>query len=170
MNETPAGSTDAMKRDLLALIASQGSVSGRLQKVCDYLCGNMRNCHWAGYYLVDPSGEDELFLGPYCGEKTQHDRIAFGEGICGQAASGLKTFIISDVSSESNYLSCSPEVRSEIVVPVFHDDELVGEIDLDSHVLNGFDDSDRELLEWLSERTSALAHERSRMGQPVSES
>ncbi|MBN2588101.1 MAG: GAF domain-containing protein [Candidatus Fermentibacteraceae bacterium] len=148
---------DAMMADLSMMTCSDDDPASVLQAVCHYLCRFMAGCHWAGYYLVDPDRKGELFLGPYYGSPTEHGRIAFGEGICGQAASGLKTFLVSDVSMEDNYLSCSPDVRSEIVVPVFFRGELVGEIDLDSHDLAGFSESDGTFLEWLAERTGHLA-------------
>jgi L-methionine (R)-S-oxide reductase len=147
----------AMKEKLASIISGAEDPSELLQAVCDYLCTHMENCHWAGYYLVDRDKEDELVLGPYCGAPTDHVRIPFGDGICGQAASTLETFVIQDVSKESNYLSCSPLVRSEIVVPVFSSGKLVGEIDLDSHETGGFSEEDRALLEWLADRTSTHA-------------
>lgn len=146
-----------MKMGLAEITGSGSDPEETLSKVCEYLCRNMSGCDWAGYYLVDPIKEGELFLGPYCGASTEHDRIAFGEGVCGQAASTLQTFLVGDVSEESNYLSCSPDVRSEIVIPVFFEDELVGEIDLDSHEFNGFSEEDKRLLEWLAVETAQLA-------------
>lgn len=146
-----------MKRELAEITGSGSDPEEILSKVCEYLCRNMTGCDWAGYYLVDPLKDGELFLGPYSGAPTEHGRIAFGEGVCGQAASTLETFLVGDVSEEPNYLSCSPEVRSEIVVPVFFEGELVGEIDLDSHELNGFSEEHKGLLEWLAEVTAPLA-------------
>ena len=149
----------AFRSGLSLILESEGDAGFLLQQVCDYIHENMENCDWAGYYLVDPSCEGELFLGPYAGESTEHKRIGFGEGICGQAASSGKTLIIADVLVESNYLSCSPEVRSEIVVPVFFDRVMIGEIDLDSHVQDGFSEDDRILLEWLAGLTAELAEQ-----------
>lgn len=146
-----------MKSELREMIRSGTDPEQTLQGVCEILRGRMGGCDWAGYYLVDPESEGELFLGPYSGAPTEHDRIAFGDGICGQAAASLETYVVDDVTAESNYLSCSPEVRSEIVVPVFHKGTLVGEIDLDSHSLRGFSETDRQLLEWLAEETAGLA-------------
>ncbi|MBD3277339.1 MAG: GAF domain-containing protein [Candidatus Aegiribacteria sp.] len=145
---------DKLKQELKHLIKSIDDPSDLLSKVCECLCEKMEWCDWAGYYVVDPQGTNELVLGPYCGESTEHTHIGFGEGICGQAASTLKTFIVDDVSLESNYLSCSPEVKSEIVVPVFFEGDIVGEIDLDSHRKQGFDQEDRKVLEWLAESTA----------------
>lgn len=142
------------RQELEHMIKSIDDYRKLLIKVCECLCADMEGCHWAGFYMVDPEAADELVLGPYCGAATEHTRIGFGDGICGQAASTLKTFIVDDVSTECNYLSCSPEVKSEIVVPVFLNGELVGEIDLDSHRKSGFEDEDRALLEWLAEMTA----------------
>jgi len=150
------GTDSFMRAELSRIIESDGNSEQLLQDICDFLYENMENCDWAGFYLVDPSIDDELFLGPFAGEPTEHVRIEFGTGICGQAASTEKTFIITDVGSESNYLSCSAKVKSEIVVPVFHMGAVIGEIDLDSHVHDGFSDENRILLEWLARRTSEL--------------
>ena len=65
----------------------------------------------------------------------------------GQAAQREETFVVQDVSRETNYLSCSPHVKSEIVVPVFKDGAVAGEIDIDSHALAPFTQEDREFLE-----------------------
>ncbi len=126
-----------------------------LQKVCDTLAA-IPGYDWAGYYIVDGPRGRKLLLGPYTGEPTQHVSICFGQGICGQAAESLQTFVISDVSSQDNYLSCSPKVQSEIVVPVFFRCRLVGELDLDSHTINCFGPDDRRFLEWVAEVTSPL--------------
>lgn len=148
-----------LRGGLSHLLESEGNAGHILKQVCDYLCENIENCDWAGFYLVDPSCREELFLGPYAGEPTEHTRIGFGSGICGQAAASGKTFFIADVRIESNYLSCNPEVRSEIVVPVYSGGNIIGEIDLDSHVRNGFSEDDRSLLEWLAGLTSELSEQ-----------
>jgi L-methionine (R)-S-oxide reductase len=134
-------------------VSDQGSPSERLGRICALLLEGMPACQWAGFYVVDPSEPGMLVLGPYSGEPTEHVRIRFGEGVCGQAAAAQRTFIIDDVAAEPNYLSCSPAVRSEIVIPVFHEGRLVGELDLDSHTPSGFPSRDSALLEWLAEQT-----------------
>jgi GAF domain-containing protein len=117
-----------------------------LYKICELLDKKIGYYNWAGFYLAD--GNNKLKVGPYIGEKTEHVEIEFGQGICGQAASTEKTFVIADVSKEDNYLSCSPKTKSEIVVPLFHKNgKIAGEIDIDSHEVNPFDEKDSELLE-----------------------
>ena len=90
------------------------------------------------------------------GDPTIHVRIEFGQGICGQAAEREETFVIQDVSKEENYLSCSVNVKSEIVVPIFKDGKVVGEIDIDSHQLAPFSEVDRVYLEKLAEQIAEL--------------
>ncbi|WP_129410031.1 GAF domain-containing protein [Marinitoga lauensis] len=66
-------------------------------------------------------------------------KIPFGSGICGQAASTKNTFVVQDVTKETNYLSCSEKTKSEIVVPILDNDgNVFGELDIDSHKLEPF--------------------------------
>jgi L-methionine (R)-S-oxide reductase len=120
-------------------------VMDRLEDICRLLRGRVSHYDWAGVYLVESPGW--LTLGPYDGEPTEHGRIAFGRGICGQAAETGETFVVQDVSKESNYLSCSLKVRSEIVVPILREGKVLGELDIDSHSPAPFTAADREFLE-----------------------
>lgn len=117
----------------------------KLHAICRLLKDNVPHYDWVGFYFAVPG--KELVLGPYIGETTEHTRIRFGQGICGQAAEQKKTFVIQDVKKETNYLSCSAQVKSEIVVPIYRNDEIVGELDIDSHTLATFDGNDRIFLE-----------------------
>jgi len=141
---------DLLREQISHALKSKADPLQRLQLTCDLLLDGISQCQWAGYYIADPLGAPMLLLGPSAGPATEHTRIAFGQGVCGQAASTLKTFVIDDVSSESNYLSCSPDVKSEIVVPVLSMGEFVGELDLDSHYPGGFGDSEKNFLQWLA--------------------
>ena len=124
--------------------------------VCNLLREEVPHYDWVGFYFRDPKNGSELVLAPFSGEPTEHTHIKFGEGICGQAAETENVFIVQDVSKETNYLSCSPDVRSEIVVPIFRNGEIVGELDIDSHGINPFTDEDREFLEWVCEKVAEL--------------
>jgi L-methionine (R)-S-oxide reductase len=125
----------------------------KLQATCQLLSDAVPYYDWVGFYLVD-APKSELVLGPYVGEPTEHVRIPFGQGICGQAADRKATFTVQDVSKATNYLSCSPNVRSEIVVPILKDGEIVGELDIDSHELSPFEPQDVALLERICEMVS----------------
>ena len=128
------------------IVAEADDRSGALRTVCDLLRTRVAHYDWVGFYLADADA-GMLTLGPFAGAPTQHVRIAYGQGICGQAAERRETFIVQDVAKEPNYLACSSEVRSEIVVPVVRDGRLVAELDIDSHALAAFTQADRTFLE-----------------------
>lgn len=119
-----------------------------------------------GFYIVD-SSQRELLLGPFAGRPTQHVTICFGRGICGQTVEKGETLVVQDVSEEANYLSCSPKVRSEIVVPVLREGEIVGELDIDSHTLAPFSGEDRAFLEEVCDMVSGLFQMRPQQGSPA---
>lgn len=125
-----------------------------MQMICDLLYSNVAYYDWVGFYLVNSNKEGELVLGPFVGEPTEHVRIPFGKGICGQAAATGMTFLVQDVSKETNYLSCSPKVKSEIVVPIKISEKIFGELDIDSHILSPFDEYDDKFLNAICEKIS----------------
>ncbi len=112
--------------------------------------------NWVGFYLVDREEPDHLVLGPFAGEPTQHVRIPFGMGVCGHVAKTKKTMVVPDVSKLSNYLACSLQVQSEIVVPLLKDGEFVGELDIDSHARAPFAEADTAFLEEVATIVSSL--------------
>ncbi len=116
------------------------------QFVCEILVGQVPHYDWVGFYLVDSKNPGELVLGPYVGEPTEHVRIPFGKGICGQAAEQERLFVVPDVSQENNYLSCNPQIRSEIVVPIFKNGIVAGELDIDSRQKDPFTEADERFL------------------------
>jgi GAF domain-containing protein len=98
--------------------------------------------------MLEKSGT-MLALGPFLGAMTPHTRIPLNEGICGAAASTGKTVVVDDVNSDPRYLACSIETKSEIVVPVFVQGKVVGELDIDSHFAAAFSGKeDRDLVEY----------------------
>jgi len=100
--------------------------------------------HWTGIYLLRG---DMLELDNFIGRPTEHVKIPVGKGICGSAVSRNANVIVEDVARESNYLACSIETRSEIVVLIRDGDEVVGEIDVDSDEPGAFDGEDERALE-----------------------
>ncbi len=130
-----------------AIIGSDDTVESRLLGICELLNETLDHYDWVGFYLVDRNEERMLYLGPYVGAPTDHTRIPFGTGICGQAAETLETFVVPDVSKATNYLACSLTVKSEIVVPIMHNGIFLGELDIDSHVIDNFSEDHRKLLE-----------------------
>ncbi len=139
---------DEVLEKVRATVEKDTDVEAKLKDICGLLNNELEGYDWVGFYLAK---NGELVLGPYVGEATEHTNIDFGEGVCGQAADREETFLIDDVKREENYLSCSPKVESEIVVPIFKEGDVVGEIDIDSHQRSHFEDEDEKLLEEIAE-------------------
>jgi GAF domain-containing protein len=116
----------------------------RLRSVVRILGAGMPKYTWTGIYLLDG---DTLILHNERGQPTPHARIPIGQGICGLAARERRTVVVPDVGKDPRYLACSHETRSEIVVPIFRDGRVIGEIDVDSDQPDAFDQEDRLLLE-----------------------
>ena len=99
--------------------------------------------NWAGFYI---SHGDELLLGPFQG-KTACVRIPYGKGVCGTAAAENRTIAVENVHKFAGHIACDSASQSEIVVPIHKDGRAYGVLDIDSPVLNRFDNADREGLE-----------------------
>jgi L-methionine (R)-S-oxide reductase len=147
---------DFLAKKIGEVLKSKVDRDEKLETVCKLLRDNVSYYNWVGFYVVDRKRQKELVLGPFEGEPTEHARIPFGRGICGQAAERRKTFLVQDVSKETNYLSCSANVKSEIVVPIFKNEEVVGELDIDSHALSPFTKEDETFLKKIGEMTSRI--------------
>ena len=105
------------------------------------------NWWWVGFYLVK---DEELVLGPFQGP-IACTRIKFGKGVCGSAWKQSETFIVPDVRQFPGHIACSAASLSEIVVPVYKNDQIIGVLDVDSELLNHFDDLDKKYLEKIVE-------------------
>ena len=123
-----------------------------LEDVVEFLYQNFNRYSWIGIYIVE---NNDLILGPWRGKQaTEHTRIPIGKGICGSAAATGKTEIISDVNSDNRYLACFVSTKSEIVVPIKKDGNVLGEIDIDSDVKDAFTIEDKEFLEKIADMLS----------------
>lgn len=101
------------------------------------------NFWWVGFYLVK---DEQLVLGPFQGP-VACTRIGYGKGVCGSAWQKGSTVIVPDVDAFPGHIACSSLSRSEIVVPVFQNDQCIGVLDVDSEFLNHFDQIDATYLE-----------------------
>jgi L-methionine (R)-S-oxide reductase len=113
----------------------------------DLIARRLAYYNWVGFYMVDSHDANVLVLGPFHGAPTEHVRIPVSEGICGAAVAQGETIVIDDVNADPRYLACSIETRSEIVVPIRANGQIVGEIDIDSHNLKAFAEDDRDFVE-----------------------
>lgn len=123
------------------IVQSHGDL---LLQVCRLLKERIYHYDWVGFYSLQ---NGELVLGAYAGKPTEHTHIAVGKGVCGQVAEKKETMVVQDVSQEDNYISCSIDVQSEIVVPVLRKGEFVAELDIDSHSPAPFSREDAIFLE-----------------------
>lgn len=140
--------SELKKRLSVILESPNQKAEDQLRKICHLLDQEKDYFNWTGFYFRN-GDKEELVIGPYVGAKTDHTVIPFGKGICGQVAVSNETFVVPDVSLQDNYLSCSIDTKSEIVVPIFKDGKNIGQIDIDSHKTDPFTKEDREMLEWL---------------------
>lgn len=140
--------SELKKRISVILEAPEADINTKLLKICQLLDQEIEYYNWTGFYFRN-GDKEELVLGPYVGAKTDHTTIPFGKGICGQVAVSGQTFVVPDVHQQDNYLSCSMDTKSEIVVPIFKDGKNIGQIDIDSHKVNPFTKADEALLEWI---------------------
>ena len=114
---------------------------------------------WVGVYLVGEG--EELWLHNYVGEPTVHAKIPVGTGVCGRAVAERRNFNIKDVSKEENYLACSPDTKSELVILIRAGDEIYGEIDIDSEEAAAFTEDDEIALISIADKLAEqLAAER----------
>jgi GAF domain-containing protein len=119
------------------LIANLGNICAALKEQFDWL--------WVGFYLVK---DDELVLGPFQGP-VACTRIKMGRGVCGTVWQEKKTYIVPNVEEFPGHIACSSVSKSEIVIPVFRGEEVVGVLDIDSAELSSFDTVDQRYLEEL---------------------
>jgi len=102
---------------------------------------------WTGFYLVK---DGQLVLGPFQGDVACY-RIRKGRGVCGTAWAEKKTQVVPDVEQFPGHIACSSQSKSEIVVPIITEDEVIGVLDIDDDKLATFDETDRIYLEKLVE-------------------
>jgi GAF domain-containing protein len=126
-----------------------------LLQVCELLEANIEHYNWVGFYFVN-GDKDELKLGPYVGEPTDHIIIPFGKGICGQVAVTNQNFVVPDVATQDNYIACSITVKAEIVIPIFVKGKNIGQIDIDSNTPNPFTEADERFLEFVCTQVASL--------------
>ena len=144
-----------LKTKISSLVKDSINTEKTLFKICEILRSNISYYDWVGFYFKNGS-KQELKLGPYAGLETDHKIIPFGKGICGQVALTNKNFVVPDVKKQNNYISCNINVKSEIVIPIFVDGKNIGQIDIDSNILNPFSNRDEEFLEYVCAKVATL--------------
>lgn len=126
-------------------------LKGSLSEICEFLRSNIFHFDWVGFYFNN-NKKSRLELKSFSGAPTEHKKIPFGKGVCGQVAVSNKKLIVPNVELEKNYLSCNISVRSEIVIPILLNEENIGQIDVDSNSVNPFTENDIKLLEHVCDK------------------
>ena len=132
-----------LNEELSFLLDGETNVLANLSNASALLKSRFPNTVFAGFYLFD--GE-KLILGPFQGG-VSCIRIALGKGVCGEAAEFQETVLVGDVTTYPNYISCDSRAKSEIVVPMIKNGQLLGVLDLDSSEIDDYDAMDRDYLE-----------------------
>jgi GAF domain-containing protein len=149
-------SFDKLKNEVSEILSNDTKpVEARLAEVCELLKAEIDYYTWVGFYFKN-GDKNELKLGPYAGEPTDHTIIPFGKGICGQVAVSNQNFVVPDVKAQDNYIACSIHVKAEIVVPLFKNGENIGQIDIDSNVPDPFTEEDERFLEFVNEKVAEI--------------
>lgn len=145
---------EALKPQIETILArTDNSLNDSLLQICKLLEGNVDYYNWVGFYFKN-GDKNELKLGPYVGEPTDHTTIPFGKGICGQVAVSNENFVVPDVGAQDNYIACSITVKAEIVIPIFINGENVGQIDIDSNTADPFTEADERFLEYVCKKVA----------------
>lgn len=146
-----SGSKSEQYRQLIA--QCQALLHGERHRVANaanisaLLFNSLDQVNWLGFYFIE---QGELIVGPFQGLPACV-RIALGKGVCGTAAATRETQLVADVHAFTGHIACDSASQSEIVVPLIQNGELIGVLDVDSPVLNRFDDTDKAAFERIAE-------------------
>lgn len=141
--------------EILAVLDGEPDRTARMATVASMLADAFPHFFWTGFYVVDPTRERELVVGPYQGTLGCL-RIGFDRGVCGAAAREGRTQIVEDVHAFPGHIACDSRSESEIVVPVFDSQgALIAVLDVDATEKAAFDSIDAAALERLVARVFA---------------
>ena len=135
-------------KQLIALLDGETNYITNLSQFSALIFNSLERVNWAGFYLV--TKESLLQLGPFQGQ-VACTKIAIGKGVCGTSAESMETLLVPDVNQFAGHIACDSRSQSEIVCPLIVDGKVVGVFDLDSPVLDRFDQHDKYGIECLVE-------------------
>jgi L-methionine (R)-S-oxide reductase len=149
LGETKAEKYKSLLPQIQALVGDEEDLIANLANISAALKSTF-NFFWVGFYWVK---NDELVLGPFQGSLAC-TRISLGKGVCGSAWKEKITILVEDVDQFPGHIACSSLSKSEIVVPIIKNGEVLGVLDVDSDKLNDFDQEDKiyleELCQWIA--------------------
>jgi len=138
-------------QELQKFAQSAASPDDVMERIAKRLHEVMTRYNWVGFYLVDPADANYLVVGPFAGSFTPNQRFPVQRGLCGAAASSGKVIVVQDVTKDPRYLSGSSMVKSEIVVPIFVNQKLAAELDIESYFADTFTPLEQQFVEACAE-------------------
>jgi L-methionine (R)-S-oxide reductase len=137
-----------LAQQLGGLLSDERDAIANAANTAALLFASLRDLNWAGFYFL--RSPEELVLGPFQG-KPACARIAVGRGVCGTAVERRQSMLVGDVLAFADHIACDAASRSELVVPLIRDGQILGVIDLDSPMLSRFDLDDQRGIEAIAE-------------------
>lgn len=138
---------DELLREFRGFALTAPTATSLMERISQRLHEKMTRYNWVGFYLLDPADPGILLVGPFVGSFTPNARIPLNTGLCGAAASSRQTVVVHDVSRDSRYLSGSPMVKCEIVVPILVKNNLAAELDIESYFSGTFTKAEQDFVE-----------------------
>lgn len=135
----------------LALTEAESNFISNISNITSLLKYAFNEFLWVGFYFTDLKKDNELVLGPFQG-RVACTRIKFGKGVCGTAAMNKESIIVANVDEYPGHIVCDSLSKSEIVIPVIKDEKTIGVLDIDSGIINFFDETDKYYLEMLLDK------------------
>mgnify|MGYP001129701796 CR=1 FL=1 len=142
-------------KQLASLIEDETNLIAILSNTSALLNDNLDQINWVGFYLIE---NNELILGPFQGHPACV-HISIGKGVCGTAVANNQTQLVDDVNTFPGHIACDANSKSEIVVPIHVDNEIIGVLDIDAPITQRFSKGDQQGLE---EIVSILEHQLSK--------
>ena len=142
-------------KQLASLIEDETNLIAILSNTSALLNDNLDQINWLGFYLIE---NNELILGPFQGHPACI-HISIGKGVCGTAVANNQTQLVDDVNTFPGHIACDANSKSEIVVPIHVNNEIIGVLDIDAPITQRFNKDDQQGLE---EIVSILEHQLSK--------
>lgn len=148
MTEVKETNYNLLEKQVSSLIEDESNLIAILSNVSALLNDSIDQINWVGFYLIE---NEALILGPFQGHPACV-HIAIGKGVCGTAVSEEQTQIVDDVNAFPGHIACDANSKSEIVVPLRKNNQIIGVLDIDAPITSRFTDVDKNGLEQIVAR------------------
>ncbi|WP_204180437.1 MULTISPECIES: GAF domain-containing protein [unclassified Staphylococcus] len=143
MLEVSETNYDLLQKQVSSLIEDESNMIAILSNISALLNDSLDQINWVGFYLVE---DNELILGPFQGHPACV-HIAIGKGVCGTAVAKDESQLVGDVNAFPGHIACDANSKSEIVIPIHKDSNVIGVLDIDAPITNRFNNEDKQGLE-----------------------